>query len=115
MNYLFSQTFPLLLFKILKALNQDNNQHDTPRTVAGGGGGGGGGGSGPITPSIVSLWSNAGGVGHHLGDVALLVNPVEQVGHGSHGPDTNVVPAVSFRLDGLAGGLEVGEVGCLAR
>lgn len=50
-----------------------------------------------------------------MADVALLVDPVEQVGHRSHRPDTNVVPAVSFRLDGLAGGLEVGEVGCLAR
>ena len=50
-----------------------------------------------------------------MADVALLVDPVEQVGHRSHRPDTNVVPAVSFRLDGLAGGLEVGEVGCLDR
>ena len=45
-----------------------------------------------------------------MGDVALLVYPVEEVGHGSHRPDTDVVPAVSFRLDGLPGGLEVGEV-----
>ena len=48
-----------------------------------------------------------------MGDVALLVDPVEQVRHRSNRPDTDVVPAVSFRLDGLTGGLEVGEVGCL--
>ena len=48
-----------------------------------------------------------------MGDVALLVDPVKQVGHRSHGPDTNVVSAVSFRPDGLSRGLEVGVVRCL--
>ena len=45
-----------------------------------------------------------------MGDVALLVDTVEEVSHGSHSPDTNIVSAVSLGADGLTGGLEVGVV-----
>ena len=45
-----------------------------------------------------------------MGDVALLVDPVEHVGHRTNRPDTNIVPSVGLGADGLTGGLEVGVV-----
>ena len=44
-----------------------------------------------------------------MGDVALLMCAVYEVGHGPHRPDAHIVTAVSLRVQGLARGLEVAE------
>ena len=49
--------------------------------------------------------TNAGAVGHDLGNVALLVDTVHQVRHGTSGPDTNIISSMSLRLQRLSGGL----------
>lgn len=40
----------------------------------------------------------AGGVGHGVSDVVLLLHPVEEVGHGALGQHYHVLPTVGLRL-----------------
>jgi len=40
--------------------------------------------------------SHAGCVGHGVGDVALLLDTVEKMGHGTEGVDSHVLPSVSL-------------------
>lgn len=55
--------------------------------VLGGGGVGGASARGP------GGGSDAGGVAHHVRDVVLLVQPVEQVRHGAWGGETDTLLA----------------------
>ena len=41
---------------------------------------------------------DAGCVGHGVGDIVLLFDPVKEVGHGAFGVDGHVLPAVGLRV-----------------
>lgn len=45
---------------------------------------------------MVEVGPNAGGIGHHVGDVVLLVDAVKQVCHGALGKDGHVFPTMGF-------------------
>lgn len=48
---------------------------------------------------------DAGCVAHHVGDVVLLVDTLEQVGLRPDGEDADVVATVTFRSERHGGGL----------
>lgn len=68
---------------------------------------GGGGRQGPREAArgagraaVVSVLPDAGGVGHDVGDVVLLVDAVQEVSHGALGEDGHVFPAVRLHPQG---------------
>lgn len=52
--------------------------------------------SGRARAAVRLVLADAGRVGHHVGDVVLLVDPVEEVSHGALGEDGHVLPSVRF-------------------
>lgn len=52
---------------------------------------------------MVAVGTNAGCVGHHVGDVVLLVDAVQQVRHGALGKDGHVLAAVGLVAQGHRG------------
>merc|ERR1712227_1038832 len=69
------------------------------------------------SPLFSTAWArvrpDTGGVGHHMGDVTLLVRAMDEVRHGTHRPDANIVTAVSLRVQRLTRGLEKTVISCL--
>ena len=61
---------------------------------------------------MVAVGTDAGCVGHHVGDVVLLVDAVQQVRHGALGKDGYVLPAVGLVAQGHSGLSLVVVVGC---
>lgn len=49
---------------------------------------------------MVEVGPNAGGIGHHVGDVVLLVDAVKQVCHGALGKDGHVFPTMGLVAQG---------------
>lgn len=47
-----------------------------------------------------SVGADAGGVCHGVGDVVLLVDAVQEMGHGAAGKDGHVLPAVGLLAQG---------------
>lgn len=84
-----------------------------------------GGPAGCPAPRLCGIGLEAGGVGHGMGDVVLLLHPVEEVGHGALGQHHHVFPTVSLCLQGhscllsvvlvLCRGKRRNEAGGLAR
>lgn len=54
--------------------------------------------AGPGT--VVKVGPDAGSVSHHVGDVVLLVDAVQQVRHGALGKNRHVFPAVGLMAQG---------------
>lgn len=57
-------------------------------------------GSCGVSHTVLLVLANATCVRHHVGDVVLLVDPVQQVGHGTLGKNSNVLSTVSFHGQG---------------
>lgn len=45
---------------------------------------------------MASIGADAGGVSHGMGDVVLLVDPMQQVGHGPTGKHSHILAAVGL-------------------
>ena len=52
---------------------------------------------------MVAVGTDAGCIGHHVGDVVLLVDTVQQVRHGALGKDGHVLAAVGLVAQGHRG------------
>lgn len=54
---------------------------------------------------MVKVGPDTGGIGHHVGDVVLLMDAVKQVCHGALGEDSHVFPAMGLvaQRDGRLG------------
>lgn len=50
--------------------------------------------------AVVRIRFNASSVSQHMSYVALLLNPVEKVRHGTFGKDSNILDAVGLRIQG---------------
>lgn len=46
--------------------------------------------------AVLAVLADAACVGHHVGDVVLLVDPVQQVGHGAFCKHGHVLSSVGF-------------------
>lgn len=49
---------------------------------------------------MVEVGPNTGGIGHHVGDVVLLVDAMKQVCHGALGKDGHIFPTVGLVAQG---------------
>lgn len=61
---------------------------------------------------MVAVGTDAGCVSHHVGDVVLLVDAVQQVCHGALGEDGYVLPAMGLVAQGHGGLCLVVVVSC---
>lgn len=53
-------------------------------------------GSRAVLQTVLPVLANATCIRHHVRDVVLLVDPVQQVGHGTLGKNSNVFSTVSL-------------------
>ena len=71
-----------------------------------------------VAPAVAGGWTlvpvsaDAGGVGHDVGDVVLLVDAAEEVRHGPLGVDGHVLSAVRGAVPGHCRLLQVGGAVC---
>lgn len=61
---------------------------------------------------MVTVSTDAGRIRHHVGDVVLLMDAVQQVCHGALGEDRHVLPAVGLVAQGHSGLRLVVVVSC---
>lgn len=104
---------PLRGLRARGALGEEEEEGEEGQEEGDGGGGRAGGGG---VAAVGSVGADAGGVSHGVGDVVLLVDPVEEVGHGAAGENRHVFAAVGLLAQrhgrlGLVVGVRWGERG----
>ena len=66
-----------------------------------------GGGVSGLSLAVPQVSAHTGSVGHGMSDVVLLMDALEEVGHGSTGQHRHILPTMGGRLRGHRGQLDV--------